>query len=67
MSGNLIEPDPRFFFVGLGRFYHNRGGPWGEVLTAADMEKSGWLKPRLGATIEPGVQRRESCAFDSRG
>jgi hypothetical protein len=29
-----------------------RGGQWGEGLTAAEMEKSRWLKPRLVATID---------------
>ncbi|MGD0291478.1 MAG: ATP-dependent DNA ligase [Candidatus Binataceae bacterium] len=30
----------------------SRRGQWGEGLTAADMEKCCWLKPRLVATIE---------------
>ena len=29
-----------------------RPGPWGEGLTAAEMEKCRWLKPRLVATID---------------
>lgn len=29
-----------------------RRGPWGEGLTAADMQKCRWLKPRLVATID---------------
>jgi ATP-dependent DNA ligase len=29
-----------------------RRGQWGEGLTAAEMEKCRWLKPRLVATIE---------------
>jgi bifunctional non-homologous end joining protein LigD len=29
-----------------------RGGPWGEGLTAAEMVKCRWLKPRLVATID---------------
>jgi bifunctional non-homologous end joining protein LigD len=29
-----------------------RRGPWGEGLTAAEMEKCRWLKPQLVATID---------------